>query len=107
MSERGAPAGCAESLAAAADSSPPKPVTPASSLQISPTRLVMSPSQNASTEVAIAEKGSPASAVKTAVARFPVYPVGVLVALIAALFVMWRFMTSRFTLQRRPPKPPN
>ncbi len=38
--------------------------------------------------------------------RFPVYPVGGLIAVLATLYLMWRFMASRFTLQRRPPQPP-
>ncbi len=56
--------------------------------------------------VAITRKGLPPHALQATVVRFPVYPVGGLIAALATLYLMWRFMASRFTLQRRPPRRP-
>jgi hypothetical protein len=57
-------------------------------------------------KVAITKKGLPPNVLQATVVRFPIYPVGGLIMAIAALFFMWRFMASRFTLQRREPRPP-
>ncbi|MBB4944261.1 P pilus assembly chaperone PapD [Streptosporangium album] len=57
-------------------------------------------------KVAIPQKGLPPHVLEATVVRFPLYPVGGLTAAIAALFFMWRFMASRFTLQRREPQLP-
>ncbi len=56
--------------------------------------------------VAITREGIPPHALQATVVRFPVYPAGGLIAALATLYLMWRFMASRFTLQRRPQRPP-
>ncbi|MEU7696383.1 hypothetical protein OHB01_25790 [Microbispora hainanensis] len=56
--------------------------------------------------MAVTREGLSPHALQATVVRFPVYPVGGLIAVLATLYLMWRFMASRFTLQRRPPQPP-